>query len=128
MNNKNASPYTMSVVDIKKMCQIIECTGTDPDMCRDRPFNCGIIRKIFGEANRKSITGERETSQMKNELFEAWMEKTYKFRFPDTCPAFSVPDLEAAWNASRKEKEVIRCSCWRCSGLESDPYADELET
>lgn len=30
------------------ICIIIGCSGVDPDMCRNRPSDCQIIRKIVG--------------------------------------------------------------------------------
>lgn len=63
MSAKNPSPYTMSVIDIQRICQLIGCTGIDPDMCRERPFNCGIIRKIF----RERMGNESETTKQEQE-------------------------------------------------------------
>jgi hypothetical protein len=36
---------------LKEICQEIGCSGLDPDMCKNKPHKCGIIRKIFVRAN-----------------------------------------------------------------------------
>jgi len=35
-----------AINELKKICVDIGCSGLDPDMCRNRPHRCGIIRKV----------------------------------------------------------------------------------
>ena len=32
--------------ELKEICQEIGCSGIDPDMCKNNPEKCGIIRRI----------------------------------------------------------------------------------
>jgi hypothetical protein len=35
------------VVLLKVICQEIGCSGLSPDMCQNRPYRCGLIRKLI---------------------------------------------------------------------------------
>ena len=34
-----------TVYELKELCTTIGCSGVDPDMCKNRPQNCELIRK-----------------------------------------------------------------------------------
>jgi hypothetical protein len=35
------------IVRLKGICQEIGCSGLSPDMCQNKPYQCGIIRKLI---------------------------------------------------------------------------------
>ncbi len=39
------------VESLKKICREIGCSGLSPDLCQNKPYLCGIIRKAIGIDN-----------------------------------------------------------------------------
>lgn len=36
-----------AIASLKEICQEIGCSGLDPDVCKNRPQECNIIRKLI---------------------------------------------------------------------------------
>ena len=38
-----------AIKQLKKICEEIGCNGVDPDLCKNKPHRCDIIKKLLKE-------------------------------------------------------------------------------
>jgi len=45
---KLAAEHEALTLMVKDFCKEIGCSGISPDMCRNHPFDCSIVKKVMG--------------------------------------------------------------------------------
>jgi len=77
-----------AVDSLKEICQIIGCSGLDPDMCHNHPHICSIIRTLYTNEMSGICSAHKEFMPGCPQC-EAGREKKCRFESDEGCTALA---------------------------------------